>query len=50
MEILQPVPMVTKDQVELLKSDNVVAEDAATFKELGLTPKTVDDVVPTYLR
>ena len=32
-----------------MKSDNVVADDAASFKDLGITPKAVDDIVPTYL-
>ena len=50
MEILMPVPMVTQDQVQLLKKDNVVAEGAATFKDLGMTAKTVDEIVPTYLK
>jgi len=51
MEIIQPVPMVTKDQVELLKAgDNVVAEGALSFKDLQMAAKSVDEIVPGYLR
>lgn len=43
-------PMLTRDQVELLKSDNVVSPGAKTFFDLGIEPKacTVDEV--SYLR
>jgi len=50
MEILQPTPMVTVDQVRMLKNDNVVSEGAASFKDLGLKPKSVDEIVPTYIK
>jgi NADH dehydrogenase len=46
---LAPTPMVTVDQVRLLKSDNVVADDAPSFKDLGIVPKPVDEIVPGYL-
>lgn len=43
-------PPLTGDQVELLKSDNVVAEDALTLKDLGVTElESVEAIVPTYL-
>ena len=40
---------ITADQVELLKSDNVVAEGAAGVRDLGVTPTTMDAVLPSYL-
>jgi uncharacterized protein YbjT (DUF2867 family) len=46
---LLPTPLLTKDQVELLKYDNVVSASAYGFKDLGITPKHPDDIVPTYL-
>ena len=46
---LLPTPPLTRDQVELLKSDNVVAEGAAGFAELGIEPTAVEAIVPTYL-
>jgi len=44
---------LTPDQVELLKSDNVVSEAATatglTLAGLGITPETMEAIVPTYL-
>ncbi|MEO1248858.1 MAG: complex I NDUFA9 subunit family protein [Pseudomonadota bacterium] len=47
---LLPKPLLTRDQVKLLKADNVVAEDALGFKELNIEPTAVEVIVPTYLR
>ncbi|MBT8155857.1 complex I NDUFA9 subunit family protein [Epibacterium ulvae] len=41
--------MLTADQVKNLKSDNVVAEDAKGFADLGIRPVTLASVLPTYL-
>lgn len=43
-------PLLTRDQVELLKRDNVVSAGAKTFYDLGLEPRgcTLDDI--SYLR
>jgi NADH dehydrogenase len=46
---LLPVPPLTRDQVELLKVDNVVAPDARTLVDLGITPTPIELVVPDYL-
>lgn len=46
---LWPKPMLTRDQVKLLKRDNVVADGALGFKDLGLAPKAAEAIVPTYL-
>ena len=42
-------PMLTRDQVEMLKSDNIVAEGAKGLGDLGITPTTMDSILPTYL-
>ncbi len=44
-----PVPPLTRDQVKLLESDNVVSAEARTFKDLGLEPTAVEAILPTYL-
>lgn len=44
-----PKPPLTSDQVESLKSDNVVAPNARTLKDLGITPTSADTILPTYL-
>jgi len=46
---LLPSPMLTRDQVELLKSDNVVSAGAKTLDDLGVKPTPVEVIVPTYL-
>lgn len=42
-------PLLTRDQLVQLKSDNVVAENALTLADLGVTPETVESIVPAYL-
>ena len=48
-----PKPLLTPDQVELLRTDNIVSADAArdglTLSGLGIVPRAVETVVPTYL-
>ena len=44
-----PRPMITRDQVRLLKHDNVVSPNAKTFKQLGISPAAVEVIVPEYL-
>lgn len=46
---LLPRPPLTRDQVKLLKYDNVVSPGAKTFADLGISPLSVDMVVPEYL-
>jgi uncharacterized protein YbjT (DUF2867 family) len=43
-------PPLTGDQVKMLKSDNVVAANAKTFTELGITQlESVESIVPAYM-
>jgi NADH dehydrogenase len=48
-----PKPLLTPDQVELLRHDNVVSTAAEaegrTFKAFGIQPDTMEAVVPSYL-
>ena len=50
---LLPRPPLTMDQVELLKSDNVVSAEARrelrTLEGLGITPQGIEAIVPAYL-
>jgi NADH dehydrogenase len=50
---LLPKPLLTVDQVKLLKQDNVVSEaaknDGRTLEGLGIDPISMEVVVPTYL-
>ncbi|PLW78151.1 complex I NDUFA9 subunit family protein [Cohaesibacter celericrescens] len=48
-----PKPLLTRDQVKLLKTDNVVSEaakaDGRTFEGLGIEPLAIEAVIPSYL-
>ena len=48
-----PNPMLTADQVEMLKTDNVVSEAAKaegrTVAAFGITPRSADAILPSYL-
>jgi NADH dehydrogenase len=44
-----PVPPLTRDQLKLLKTDNVVSAGALTLADLGITPQGLDAILPTYL-
>lgn len=50
---LLPRPPLTTDQVELLKTNNVVSEkarnDRRTLEGLGITPSGIEAIVPSYL-
>ena len=46
---LMPNAPLTPDQVELLKTDNVVNSGALTLETLGITPTPVEAILPTYL-
>jgi len=46
---LLPNPLLTVDQVRMLEKDNVVADQAKTFDDLGLIPEAMDVVIPSYL-
>ena len=48
MEAL-PRPLITRDQVKLLRRDNVVARRAKKLQDLGITPTAAEAVLPTYL-
>jgi NADH dehydrogenase len=48
-----PKPMLTPDQVEMLRSDNVVSQaatsEARTLQGLGIDPSPIEAIVPSYL-
>jgi NADH dehydrogenase len=50
---LLPKPLLTSDQVELLKINNVVSKEATTERRtlqgLGITPRGIEAIVPSYL-
>jgi NADH dehydrogenase len=50
---LMPTPLLTPDQVELLRADNVVSaaaiEERRTLAGLGIEPAAMEAIVPSYL-
>ncbi len=48
-----PMPLLTPDQVDMLRVDNVVSEaakaDGRTLQGIGITPETIEAIVPAYL-
>src|SRR6266404_5315132 len=46
---LLPNPLLTIDQVRLLRKDNVVSATAPGLADLGITPTSVEAVIPSYL-
>ena len=42
-------PFLTRDQVENLKSNNTVSDEAKGFSDLGITPEALEAIVPAYL-
>lgn len=49
MTLTPLAPLITTDQVALLKQDNVVAADALGLKDLGVTATQLEAFLPTYL-
>ncbi len=45
-----PTPPLTRDQLVLLRHDNLVAEGAQGLADLGIGPKAVEAIVPAYLK
>lgn len=46
---LMPNPLLTADQVESLKTDNIVREGALTLSDLGVQARDMDTLLPTWL-
>ena len=44
-----PNPPLTTGQVDLLKVDNVASKTLPGFQDLKIRPKTVEEVLPTYI-
>ena len=49
LQLLLRAAVLTPDQVRLLKKDNVVGPTAAGLADLGITPTSVEAVIPSYL-
>ncbi len=46
---MMPNPLLTPDQVELLKHNNIVSGDYPTLKDLGITGTPIRSILPKYI-
>ena len=46
---MMPNPLLTPDQVELLKHNNIVSGDYPTLKDLGITGTPIQNILPKYI-
>jgi NADH dehydrogenase len=46
---LLPVPPLTRDQLRMLRRDNVVTEGARTLADLGIAATAAEVILPSYL-
>ena len=44
-----PSPPLTTSQVDLLRVDNLASGTLPGFRDLGIRPKAIEDIVPTYI-
>ena len=47
--LMLPNPLLTPDQVELLKYSNVVSGDYLTLKDLGVSGTPIQSILPKYI-
>ena len=46
---MMPNPLLTPDQVELLKNNSIVSGNYPVLKDLGITGKTIQSILPKYI-
>ena len=46
---VMPKPLLTADQVELMQYNSVVSNKYPTLKDLKISPKTINEVLPNYI-
>ena len=45
-----PSPPITRNQVELMKEDNIPAPDAPGFEALQILPQAIEDILPQLMQ
>ena len=46
---MMPNPLLTPDQVEMLKYNNVASGDCPTLKDLGISGTPIQSILPKYI-
>ena len=44
-----PKPLLTTDQVELLKYDNIISGDYPDLKDFGISGESIQTILPKYI-
>ena len=44
-----PSPLITFDQVKLLRKDNIISKTEYNFEKLGINPSSPRDIISTYI-
>ena len=44
-----PSPLITFDQVKLLKKDNIVSKTEYNLEKLGIEPSSPKNIISTYI-
>lgn len=47
---LLPNPVLTRDQLRMLRQDTVVSAGTKGFQQLGITPRYLEEILPAYLK
>lgn len=47
---LTPAPPITLDQVRLMREDNIVSQGSLGFTAMGISPVSMETVLPSYLK
>ena len=46
---MMPKPLLTTDQVELLKHDNIISGDYPDLKDFGISGEPIQTILPKYI-
>ena len=46
---MMPNPLLTSDQVDMLKYNNIVSGEYPTLEDLGIRGKTIQSILPKYI-
>ena len=46
---MMPNPLLTPDQVEMLKYNNIVSGEYPTLQDLGIGGKNIHSILPKYI-
>ena len=46
---MMPNPLLTPDQVEMLKYNNIVSGEYPTLQDLGISGKNIHSILPKYI-